>query len=144
MGWGKSTQLGYGLGINMGAKLAAPEKLCINIMGDAAIGMTGMDLETAARNDIAILTIVFNNNVMAAERDVLVTATKKYGAMNVGGNYTKVAEGLGVQSKRIEEPKDFIPALEVAKEVTKSGKPYLLECVVKQGYEFSRDTLPGL
>ena len=144
MGWGKSTQLGYGLGINMGAKLAAPEKLCINIMGDAAIGMTGMDLETAARNDIAILTIVFNNNVMAAERDVLVTATKKYGAMNVGGNYTKVAEGLGVQSKRIEEPEDFIPALEVAKEVTKSGKPYLLECVVKQGYEFSRDTLPGL
>ena len=113
-------------------------------MGDAAIGMTGMDLETAARNDIAILTIVFNNNVMAAERDVLVTATKKYGAMNVGGNYTKVAEGLGVQSKRIEEPEDFIPALEVAKEVTKSGKPYLLECVVKQGYEFSRDTLPGL
>ena len=108
------------------------------------IKVTGMDLETAARNDIAILTIVFNNNVMAAERDVLVTATKKYGAMNVGGNYTKVAEGLGVQSKRIEEPKDFIPALEVAKEVTKSGKPYLLECIVKQGYEFSRDTLPGL
>ena len=128
----------------MGAKLAAPEKLCINIMGDAAIGMTGMDLETAARNDIAILTIVFNNNVMAAERDVLVTATKKYGAMNVGGNYTKVAEGLGVQSKRIEEPADFIPALDMAQEVTKSGKPFLLECVVKEGYEFSRDTLPGL
>ena len=28
MGWGKSTQLGYGLGITMGAKLAAPKKLC--------------------------------------------------------------------------------------------------------------------
>ena len=34
MGWGKSTQLGYGLGITMGAKLAAPDKLCINVMGD--------------------------------------------------------------------------------------------------------------
>src|SRR3954466_6473308 len=33
MGWGKSTQLGYGLGITMGAKLAAPDKLCINVMG---------------------------------------------------------------------------------------------------------------
>src|SRR5215207_5546432 len=43
MGWGKSTQLGYGLGITMGAKLAAPDKLCVNVMGDAAIGMTGMD-----------------------------------------------------------------------------------------------------
>ena len=53
MGWGKSTQLGYGLGITMGAKLAAPKKLCVNVMGDAAIGMTGMDIETAARNRIA-------------------------------------------------------------------------------------------
>jgi thiamine pyrophosphate-dependent acetolactate synthase large subunit-like protein len=61
MGWGKSTQLGYGLGITMGAKLAAPNKLCVNVMGDAAIGMTGMDIETAARNRIAILTVVFNN-----------------------------------------------------------------------------------
>ena len=34
MGWGKSTQLGYGLGITMGAKLAAPKKLCVNVMGD--------------------------------------------------------------------------------------------------------------
>ena len=55
----------------MGAKLAAPKKLCVNVMGDAAIGMTGMDIETAARNRIAILTVVFNNGVMAAERDVL-------------------------------------------------------------------------
>ena len=71
MGWGKSTQFGYGLGITMGAKLAAPKKHCINVMGDASFGMTGMDIETAARNRIAILTVVFNNGVMGAERDVL-------------------------------------------------------------------------
>ena len=99
MGWGKSTQLGYGLGITMGAKLAAPNKLCVNVMGDAAIGMTGMDIETAARNRIAILTIVFNNGVMGAERDVLKISDEKYGAMTVGGNYAKVAEGLNVASR---------------------------------------------
>ncbi len=49
IGWGKTTQLGYGLGLAMGAKIANPEKLCINVWGDAAIGMTGMDFETAAR-----------------------------------------------------------------------------------------------
>ena len=49
----------------------APDKLCINVMGDSAIGMTGMDIETAARNNIGTLTVVFNNGVMAAERDVL-------------------------------------------------------------------------
>ena len=54
IGWGKSTQLGYGLGITMGAKLAEPKKLCVNVMGDAAIGMTGMDFETAARERIPI------------------------------------------------------------------------------------------
>ena len=52
IGWGKTTQLGYGLGLMMGAKLAEPNKLCINIWGDAAIGFTGMDFETAVRAGI--------------------------------------------------------------------------------------------
>ena len=144
MGWGKSTQLGYGLGINLGAKIAAPDKICINVMGDAAIGMTGMDLETASRNKIATLTIVFNNSVMAAERDVLVLATKKYGAMDVGGNYAKVAEGLNVHSRRVEMPEDVIPAIKEAVAVVEGGAPFLLEFVVKQGYDFSRDKVAGL
>jgi acetolactate synthase I/II/III large subunit len=144
MGWGKSTQLGYGLGINLGAKLAAPDKICINVMGDAAIGMTGMDLETASRNGIAILTIVFNNSVMAAERDVLVLATEKYRAMDVGGNYAKVAEGLNVQSRRVAAPEDIIPAIKEAVAVIESGAPFLLEFIVKQGYDFSRDDVAGL
>jgi acetolactate synthase-1/2/3 large subunit len=138
MGWGKSTQLGYGLGITMGAKLAAPEKLCINVMGDAAIGMTGMDIETAARNRIAILTIVFNNGVMAAERDVLPLSTEKYGALTVSGNYAKVAEGLNVASARVEKPAAIVAAIKDAVAVTETGAPFLLEFVVKEGYDFSR------
>jgi acetolactate synthase I/II/III large subunit len=138
MGWGKSTQLGYGLGITMGAKLAVPKKLCVNVMGDADIGMTGMDIETAARNGIAILTIVFNNGVMAAERDVLKLSTKKYGALTVSGNYAKVAEGLNVASKRVEKPDAIVPAIKDAVLVTETGAPFLLEFVVKEGYDFSR------
>jgi acetolactate synthase-1/2/3 large subunit len=144
MGWGKSTQLGYGLGITMGAKLAAPDKLCVNIMGDAAIGMTGMDIETAARNRIAILTVVFNNGVMAAERDVLELSTKKYGALTVGGNYAKVAEGLNVAATRVEKPAALVGAIKEAVAVTQSGAPFLLEVVVKEGYDFSRYALAGL
>jgi acetolactate synthase I/II/III large subunit len=140
MGWGKSTQLGYGLGITMGAKLAAPRKLCVNVMGDAAIGMTGMDIETAARNRIAILTVIFNNGVMAAERDVLKLSTKKYGALTVSGNYAKVAEGLNVASMRVEKPAAIVPAIKDAVAVTDSGSPFLLEFVVKEGYDFSRYT----
>jgi acetolactate synthase-1/2/3 large subunit len=138
MGWGKSTQLGYGLGITMGAKLAEPKKLCINVMGDAAIGMTGMDIETAARNRIAILTVVFNNGVMGAERDVLKISDEKYGAMTVGGNYTKVAEGLNVAARRVEKPGDIVGGLKEAVGVTEKGAPFLLEFVVKEGRDFSR------
>jgi acetolactate synthase-1/2/3 large subunit len=144
MGWGKSTQLGYGLGITMGAKLAAPNKLCVNVMGDAAIGMTGMDIETAARNKIPILTIVFNNGVMGAEREELKLSDKKYGAMAVGGNYAKVAEGLNVASNRVEKTKDIVPAIKEAVGVTESGSPFLLEFVVKEGHDFSRYALAGL
>ena len=144
MGWGKSTQLGYGLGITMGAKLAAPDKLAMNIMGDAAIGMTGMDIETAARNRIPILTVVFNNGVMAAERDVLPISIEKYGALAVGGNYAKVAEGLNVASLRVEKPADIVPGIKKAVSVTQSGAPFLLEFVVKKGYDFSRYPLAGL
>ena len=144
MGWGKSTQLGYGLGITMGAKLAAPDKLCVNVMGDAAIGMTGMDIETAARNKIAILTIVFNNGVMGAERDVLKISDEKYGSMTVGGNYTKVAEGLNVAARRVEKPSDIVGGIKEAVGVTEGGAPFLLEFVVKEGRDFSRYPLAGL
>jgi acetolactate synthase-1/2/3 large subunit len=144
MGWGKSTQLGYGLGITMGAKLAAPNKLCVNVMGDAAIGMTGMDIETAARNRIAILTVVFNNGVMGAERDVLKISDEKYGAMTVGGNYTKVAEGLNVAARRVEKASDIVSGIKEAVGVTEKGAPFLLEFVVKEGRDFSRYPLAGL
>ena len=71
IGWGKTTQLGYGLGLAMGAKLAQPDKLCMNMWGDAAIGMTGMDFETGVRANIPIMSILFNNFSMAMELPVM-------------------------------------------------------------------------
>ncbi len=138
LGWGKSTQLGFGLGAIMGAKLAEPTKLCINIMGDAAIGMVGMDLETAVRNKLGILTIVFNNGVMAIERKSMPLAHERYGSLDQGGNYRDVMTALGGYGERVETANDFLPALDRAIEVTQTGKPALLECITKEGYDFSR------
>ena len=138
MGWGKSTQLGYGLGITMGAKLAEPDKLCLNVMGDAAIGMVGMDIETAARNKIGVLTIVLNNGAMAIERATMPTAIEKYGSVYQGGNYRDVATALGAWGVRVERPAEFVPALKQAIEVTKTGQPAMVECLTKEGFDFSR------
>ena len=138
IGWGKTTQLGYGLGVTMGAKLAEPDKLCINIMGDAAIGMVGMDIETAARNKLGILTIVLNNGAMAIERKSMPFAAEEYKALYVGGNYGEVAKALGGWSERVEKPDQLVPALKRAVEVTRSGQPAMLECLTKEGYDFSK------
>ncbi len=138
LGWGKSTQLGHSMGLIMGAKLAHPEKLCINLMGDASIGMTGMDLETGVRNRIGTLTIVFNNGVMAGEKNAMPVSVEKHAAHSVGGDYAGVAKALGAWSKRIEQPDAFLPALKGAIEATQSGVPALIECIAKQNYKFSR------
>jgi acetolactate synthase I/II/III large subunit len=137
LGWGKSTQLGHGLGLIMGAKLANPDKLCINFMGDASFGMVGMDYETAVRNRLGILTIVFNNGVMAGEKSGL-TDAQRYNAADLGGNYSEVARGLGAWSRRISEPDQFLPTLKEAIEATRSNVPALVECVAKQNFKFSR------
>ncbi len=134
LGWGKTTQLGFGLGAVMGAKLAEPDKLCVNIMGDSAIGMVGMDIETAVRNGIGILTIVFNNGIMAIETNALTEAQSQYGANNQGGDYAALAEALGAWGRRVERPDDFGPALTAAIEQTEQGRPAVLDCVVKAGY----------
>ena len=138
LGWGKSTQLGFGLGAIMGAKLAEPDKLCINIMGDAAIGMVGMDIETAVRNKIGILTIIFNNQIMAIERSHQPYSAESHDSLAHGGDYSMVAKGLGAWSEKVEKPDDFVPALKRAVAVTETGMPAVLDCVVKEGYDFSK------
>ena len=112
--------------------------MCINIMGDASFGMSGMDIETASRNGIGITTVVFNNQVMACEKHVLEASTEKYGAMNIGGSYAKVAEGLNVEARRVEKPGEIVPAIKAAIDANAKGRPFLIEAAVKQGYDFSR------
>src|SRR5574341_1686921 len=138
LGWGKSHALGTGLGLIMGAKLAAPEKFCVNFMGDAAFGMTGLDFETAVRNNIPTLTIVLNNNFMADETHMMHASHERYGTMNILGNYADLAKSLGGWSERVEEPNQIVPALQRARKVTDDGKAALLEFVTSREINYSR------
>ena len=111
IGWGNSTQLGTGLGLAMGAKLAEPEKLVVNVMGDAAFGMAGMDIESAARLRIPILTIILNNSIMGGHDRAMPVATEKYGSAYLSGDYAAVAADLGAYSEKVSKPGEVIPAL---------------------------------
>src|SRR3989440_4366322 len=111
IGWGKTTQLGYGLRLAMGAKLAYPEKLCINFWGDAAIGFTGMDFETCVRERIPIMSILSNNFSMAIELKVMATATKKYRSTDISGHYADMAKAFGGHGARGTTPDEIVPAI---------------------------------
>ena len=138
IGWGKTTQLGYGLGLAMGAKLACPDKLCINVWGDAAIGFTGMDFETAVRERIPILSILLNNSAMAIEVPGMPVATRKYRSTDISGNYADFARALGGYGERITRPEDIVPAIRRGVEQTQNGAPALLEFITCQETRASR------
>ena len=138
IGWGKTTQLGYGLGLAMGAKLVHPDKLCINVWGDAAIGFTGMDFETAVRERIPILSILFNNFSMAIELKVMPISTEKYRSTDISGDYAMMARAFGGYGERITEPSEIVPAIKRGMEQTRNGVPALLEFITGKETAVSR------
>ncbi len=138
IGWGKTTQLGMGLGLAMGAKLAKPDKLCINLWGDAAIGFTGMDFETAVRERIPILSILLNNFSMAIELKVMPISTEKYRSTDISGDYAAMARAFGGYGERVTQPGDIKAAILRGIEQTKQGKPALLEFITAKETRVSK------
>ena len=137
IGWGKSHALGTGLGLIIGAKLAAPEKFCVNFMGDAAFGMTGLDFETAVRCGIPITTVVFNNSAMAIERHALVVSHERYRTRDIGGHYADMGRAMGGYAERVEKPDEIAAALRRARQANEDGKAVLLEFITSEEIAFS-------
>ena len=137
LGWGKSHGLGTGLGLIIGAKLAAPDKMCVNFMGDAAFGMTGLDFETSVRSGIPITTVVLNNSTMAVETNSMQTSQELYGSRDLGGNYADMGTAMGGYAERIEDPSEIGPAFQRARQLNQEGKSVLLEFITTQETETS-------
>lgn len=128
LSWGKSHALGCGLGLIMGAKLAHPEKVCMNFMGDAAFGMVGLDIETAVRCGIPTITVVLKNSTMAVETQSMARSHELYKTRDLGGDYAGVARALGAHAETIEDPAQIGAAFKRAREVTETrGQPVVLQ-----------------
>jgi thiamine pyrophosphate-dependent acetolactate synthase large subunit-like protein len=132
VGWGHSTQLGYSLGLAIGMKLAHPERPVVNVMGDASIGMVGMDIETAVRARIGIVTIVLNNGVMAGYEAHIPLASERHGAKVLGGDYAGLGAALGAHAGRVTRPDEIRPALDRALAEAASGRPSVLEILTRE------------
>ena len=144
MGWGKTTQLGLGLGLMQGAKLARPDWTCINVMGDAAIGMVGMDIETGVRNRIGTTSVILKNSVMGGYVDYHPVAAEKYAIHELGGDYADIARALGAHGERVVDPDEIAPALRRALARNAEGVPAVIEIVSADETRIPRDLPDGL
>ena len=132
--------MGWGLGAAMAAKLAFPERQSVNILGDGSLGMSLQDIATAAKFDIPVIIFVMHNGLLGlirqqqnwfyGERRISTDLEYKNELSDngqLGIDFVKTAEGMGVRGERVTDWKDIKPALQRAKDL---NKPYLIEVVV--------------
>ena len=88
-----------------------------------------MDFETAVRENIPILSILFNNFSMAIELPIMQVATEKYRSTDISGHYADMAKAFGGYGERVTDPGDITAALQRGIEATQNGQAALLEFI---------------
>ena len=117
MAFGNQSCMGWSIGAAIGAKLGAPDKQVVALVGDGSFGMTGMEINTAVRNNIKVAYVVLNNGGFDLTR---VQASKAFNKppdfpwMQLSGDIAKVAEGLGAHTETVKEPGAIKGALQRA------------------------------
>jgi thiamine pyrophosphate-dependent acetolactate synthase large subunit-like protein len=129
LGWGNSTPLGSSLGLALGAKVAAPDKLSVCFLGDAAFGQCGLELETAVRNKIPVLCVLVNNSEMTGYGDHQRVAEERFGLKALSGRYAEIGSALGAESSRITEPGQVADSIQEGIARAEAGAVVLLEFI---------------
>jgi thiamine pyrophosphate-dependent acetolactate synthase large subunit-like protein len=127
IGWGKTTHLGFGIPLMIGAKLANPDKFCLNLMGDGAYGMSSTDIETSVRGGAPITTVVLNNGGMATYPGGYPTARELFGVTEMTGNYAALAQNMGAEGIVVTDPKEMAGALAAAQRHNAEGRTVLID-----------------
>jgi thiamine pyrophosphate-dependent acetolactate synthase large subunit-like protein len=132
IGMGGMAAMGWSMGAAIGAKLGRPDHLVVHLLGDASFGMTGMEVETAVRMRVPTFTIVINNGGIGGGLMGMHRPTGSPPAVvELGGNFSLVAQGLGAYSERVEHPDNLIPAYRRAIRATEDGQAALVEVMIK-------------
>ena len=132
IGMGGMAAMGWSMGAAIGAKLGRPDHLVVHLLGDASFGMVGMEVETAVRMGLPILTVVVNNGgtgggLMSMDRPGAAPPSMA----QLGGNMSVVAQGLGAHAERVEEPAGLVPAYRRAIRATEEGQSAVVEVMIK-------------
>ena len=122
--------MGYGLGACMGAKLAKPDSVVVNIAGDGCFRMNMNEIATAVRYNIPIIQICINNHVLGMVRQwQTLFYDKRYSntILNDKVDFVKLAEAMGAEGILVTKKEEVAPAIEKAISL---GRPVVIECQI--------------
>ena len=123
--------MGFALPAALGAKMAAPHREVVAVIGDGGYQMTIQELGTIFQTKAAVKIVVLNNDFLGMVRQwQQLFFDKRYASTEmVNPDFVKIAEGYYIKAKRVSKRDDLAPAIE---EMIKSKEPYFLEVVVEK------------
>ena len=125
---GPLAPVGHGVGMGIGAQLARPGQQVVVISGDGGLGIGGWDMETAARYNLPVITVLWNNSSWGPNFDQMPGLKGRTDPFNMLPNirYDKIFAEMGCHGEHVETPEQIVPALERA---FKSGKPAMINVI---------------
>jgi len=133
LGWGNVSTLGFSLAGAVGAKLAYPDRQCVNITGDAGVCYMMGSFEAVARYKIGVTTIHINNGGYSGYgpgfwgegHDPFTCKVSDHGTACMAA----MARAIGFHAEDVKEPAEIIPALKRAFAENAKGRPAYLEFI---------------
>ena len=128
--------MGFALPAAIGAKMAAPEREVVAVIGDGGYQMTIQELGTIFQNKVPVKIVVLNNEFLGMVRQwQQLFFEKRYASTEmVNPNFVAIAQGYYIEAKKVTKRENLAAAV---KEMIDSDGPYFLEvCVEKEGNVF--------
>ncbi len=125
---GPLAPVGHGIGMGIGAQLARPGKQVIVVIGDGGLGIGGMELETALRYKLPLVTLVWNNSSWGPgfEQMPMLRGRTDPFDMLPELRYDRMFEAIGCHAEHVTRPEDIRPALTRA---LAAGKPSVVNVI---------------
>lgn len=147
---GGFSTMGYTLPATIGAKLAAPERQVVGMVGDGDFLMTMQELATAVQYQIPILIILVNNQGWIAIKDLQMAVYGNDNAfatdfLDANGNvyspdFKAIAEGFGCYAEKISKCEEIQPAIQRS---FAAEKPAVIEILVNREFPYSGSPAHG-
>jgi len=130
--------LGWGVGAAIGARLGAPDKQVVALVGDGGYQFALQALWTAKRFEVPLIIVIFNNLGYQANRWALAglkgraAETGQYIGISLDDpmiDHVGIARAYGIDGERVDKSEHLTAALERAVAVEKSGQAYVLDVI---------------